>query len=385
MSLRSALGLESSTKIRYGIVALGDISQESLMPGVRHTGNSIITALVTGDPTKASEVADQYDVPGESVYSYEQYDGLLNSGKVDALYVATPNWRHAEFAVPALKAGIHVLLEKPMEISSPLCQQIIDAQRANPKTRLMVAYRLHFEPATLDVINHLRHGRLGKIRSFSSAFHQPVDPKNHRAHSGTNAGPLFDMGPYPINAVRNLFEAEPIEVFATAERYDDGCLPMDFDHTVAVTLKFSESRVAQFTVSYATANVDTFTVTGTDAVLRLDNAYGMGKPKTLIIEEKTGQTVETIKPTDHFGGEVHYFSECILHDRQPEPDGQEGLLDVRVIEAVLASLKTGRPVHLEPCNRERRIDMKQIEKLRPVSPKEPVHVSSPSKESGKAS
>ncbi|MDB5298183.1 MAG: oxidoreductase domain protein, partial [Phycisphaerales bacterium] len=319
MSLKSMLGLESGKKVRYGIVALGDIAQESFMPAVAHTGNSVITALVTGDPTKAAEVAKQYDVPPEAVYGYDRFDALLASGRVDAVYVATPNWRHAEFAVPALRAGLHVLLEKPMEVTVAKCQAIVDAQKADPATKLMVAYRLHFEPATLAAIGVVRSGKLGDIRGFSSTFAQPLDPANHRARSGTAAGPLYDMGPYPINGVRNLFDAEPVEVFATGLRHAGSGLGQDFDDTVAVTMKFPGGRVAQFTVSYVAAAVDTYTVYGTAGSLRLDPAYGFGKAKAYELKVGSDATTETFKPTDHFGGELKAFSDHVLNGTDPEP------------------------------------------------------------------
>ena len=197
MSLKEILGFGEDRKVRYAIVALGSISQEAMMPGMAHTGNSAITALVTSDATKARELADMYKV--EHTYSFEQFDEMLRSGEVDAIYLATPNWRHAEFAVPALRAGIHVLVEKPMEISSENCQKMIDAQQ-NSSAKLMVAYRLHFEPATVAAIEKVRSGDLGQVHVFSSTFSQMLDPENHRGQTGLLAGPVLDMGPYPINA-----------------------------------------------------------------------------------------------------------------------------------------------------------------------------------------
>ena len=115
MSIKEALGLGSDRKVRYAVVGLGDISQGAFLPGVHHTGNSEVTALVTSDPEKARKVGERYSVA--ATYDYDQFDSLLKSGTIDAIYLATPNWRHAEFAVPALRAGIHVLAEKPLEIS----------------------------------------------------------------------------------------------------------------------------------------------------------------------------------------------------------------------------------------------------------------------------
>ena len=377
MSLKSMLGLTSDKKVRYGIVALGDIAQESLMPGVAHTGNSVVTALVTGDPVKAAEVAKRYEVAPDAVYGYDRFDALLSAGQVDALYIATPNWQHAEFAVPALRAGIHVLLEKPMEVTAAKCQQILDAQAARPGVKLMVAYRLHFEPATLAVIDLLRSGKIGTPRSFSSTFAQNVSPDNHRAQHGVAAGPLFDMGPYPLNAVRNLFEAEPTEAFAIAARAADGAMK-DMDDTVAVTLRFPGDRLAQFTVSYVGNTIDTYAVVGSAGSVEVEPAFMFGKPLAYTLKVGTKESTESFKNTDHFGGELRYFSDCILNGSDPEPGGHEGLLDVRVLEAIVESTRTGRPVAIPPADRPRRIDLAQVQKLRAVTPPEPIRAKQPS-------
>lgn len=375
MSIKDALGFGSDRKVRYGVVALGDIAQEAMMPGVEHTGNSVIAALVTGDPEKAKEVAERYKVA--DTYSYEQFDTLLHSGAIDAIYLATPNWRHAEFAVPALRAGIHVLLEKPMEISSSKCQEIIDAQRSSG-AKLMVAYRLHFEPATLSVLDLVRSGKLGGLRFFSSSFAQNVKPENHRAQSGIAAGPVFDMGPYPINAVRNIFEAEPVEVSAIGSRHSDAGLG-DFDDTVAVTLKFPEERLAQFVVSYAGNSIDTYTVGGSKGDVVVSPGFTYGKSLEYQLTVGQDKKTESFKNTDQFGGEVKYFSDCILNGKDPEPDGGEGLMDVSVVEAIVRALKSGTIEKLSPVKRSKRIETSQVEKLSPVKPPEPVDAESPSR------
>src|SRR6202012_5346095 len=125
MGIKELIGIESDRKVRYAIVGLGDIAQEDMMPGVEHTGNSQMTALITSDPVKASELGKKYNV--EATFSYEQFNDALASGTFDAIYLATPNWRHAEFIIPALNAGINVLTEKPLEVSTAKCQEILDA------------------------------------------------------------------------------------------------------------------------------------------------------------------------------------------------------------------------------------------------------------------
>jgi predicted dehydrogenase len=376
MRIKELLGVETGQKVRYAIVGLGDIAQEDMMPGVEHTGNSEITALITSDQVKARELGRKYGI--SALFGYEQFEAALHSESFDAIYLATPNWRHAEFIVPALKAGIHVLTEKPLEISTEKCRQILDAEKTS-LAKLMVAYRLHFEPATLDTIEKIRSGMLGEVHLFASTFSQLVDPANHRVQNGELAGPVLDMGPYPVNAARYIFEDEPLEVAsAVGAKHPQSGFEQDFFDTVAVTLRFPENRLAQFNLSYFGNPSNSFVVVGTEGILELNPCYtfGTGLAQTVVIGDK--KEGHSFKNTDHFGGELKYFSECILNDEHPEPDGEEGYADVRVLEGILTAVRTGQPVTLPPFQRYQRIDTeRQKTKLSAVSTPELVHASNP--------
>ncbi|MGC1331269.1 Gfo/Idh/MocA family protein [Pseudomonas sp.] len=331
-------------KVRYAVVAGGWISQGAFMPGVAQTDNSVMTALVTGDPIKARDLAAQYNLKS---YGYEEFDTLLASGEIDAVYIATPNFRHREFAVPALEAGIHVLLEKPMATSEQDCLAInAAAERSN--ALLMVAYRLHCEPATVEMIGKVRAGAIGEPRLFTSTFTQHTKESNHRAHSGYWAGPVTDMGPYPLNAVRNLFGEEPLEVSAvgihTPGRH------FDSHDTVTVTLKFSQERLAQFIVSYSMPGSQRFQLIGSEGEIEASPCFGFGEGVAIGYRLiKDGEPHEHQHPVvDQFGGETQYFSECILSGKQPEPDGDEAWRDVRVLAAIEKALESGQPQRLEP-------------------------------------
>ncbi len=379
MSIKELLGLESDKKVRYAIVGAGDIAQEDMMPGVKHTGNSSLTAIVTGDATKAEELGKMYDV--EATFSYEQFGEAIRSGTFDAIYLATPNWRHAEFIIPALQAGIHVLTEKPLEVSTAKCREILDVAKTS-SAKLMVAYRLHFEPATLDTVKRIRTGQLGNVHLFTSTFAQVVDPANHRAHSGELAGPVFDMGPYPVNAARYIFADEPTEVVsAVGSKHAESGLGQDFYDTVTTVLRFPGERLAQFCVSYYGNATNYFSAVGTKGAITLNPSYmfGKGLKQTVAIGDKESE--ESFKNTDHFGGELKYFSNCILNDLEIEPDVEEGYADVRVLEGILEALKTGGAVKLEPFTRTKRIDPDaQLVKLGAVSTPELVNTSNPGKD-----
>ncbi|MBV9999769.1 MAG: Gfo/Idh/MocA family oxidoreductase [Verrucomicrobia bacterium] len=378
MGIKEALGFGSGKKVRYAIVGVGDIAQEDMMPGVDHTGNSVITALVTSDPKKAQELGHKYKV--EATFAYEEFARALASDTFDAIYLATPNWRHAEFIMPALRAGIHVLSEKPLEVSTAKCREILDVAKGAP-AKLMVAYRLHFEPGTLSTIEVVRSGELGEVHSFTSTFAQPLDPSNHRAHSGDLAGPVLDMGPYPVNAARYIFGDEPTEVVsAVGTRHPETGFDQNFDDTVAVTLRFPGHRLAQFSLSYYGGPVNSFVAIGPKGSVMLDPAYMFGQPMEQTVTIGQDKRTKSFKSTDHFGGELKYFSDCILNGTDPEPDGEEGYADVRVLEGVLEALKSGGAVQLPPFTRTRRIDTKaQKIELRAVSTPDLVHASNPGK------
>lgn len=354
-----------SKKVRYAVVGGGQISQQAFMPGIARTKNSELAALVTGDPVKADELAKLY---GITAWPYERYGELLASGEIDAVYVATPNFLHMQYAVPALEAGIHVLLEKPMASSVEESEKILAAQRKGG-AKLMIAYRLHHEPGTVEMITRARDGEFGDLRSFVSVFAQNVAEANSRGHNGYWGGPVPDMGTYPLNAVRNLFGQEPIAVHAVGTKAPDR--GFNFHDTVAVTLRFPDERLAQFTVSYATASSEFFELVGTKSSIRASPAFMFGPKVGIAYVERAGEGSKehSFDPVEQFGNETQYFSDCILNDVHPEADGDEGLRDMRVLAAIERSLNTGETVTLEPLARTRHVQPDQALTLKPA--KEP--------------
>ena len=359
--------------VRYAVVGLGWISQTAFLPGVEHTGNSEIVAFVSGHEEKAAKVGAKYGI--SALYSYEDYDDLLASGTIDAVYLATPNFDHVDLAVRTLRAGLHLLLEKPMAVSVEECERIIAAS-AETGAKLMVAYRLHHEPGTLSALARARSGELGHLCYFNSSFSQPVHPQNHRAKHGYWAGPVPDMGPYPINVARNLFGAEPIEVSAMGVRTDPERF-RDFDDQVAVNLRFPGDRLATMLLSYSGADLDDYRIVGTLGNLYASPAFGMSTAMMHVITIGKSRSEESFPKTDQFGGELMYFSCCIRENRHPEADGEEGMLDVRVLAAVERALQTGQPQTLESYTRTRRPTEAQAITLKAVKAPELIDVHKP--------
>ncbi|HYZ74959.1 MAG TPA: Gfo/Idh/MocA family oxidoreductase [Chthoniobacterales bacterium] len=361
-------------KVRYAVVGAGWISQEDFMPGVEHTGNSVMTALVTGDRTKAKALAKRYAI--SRLYDYDDYEKMLESGEVDAVYLAVPNSMHRDYAVAALNAGIHVLCEKPMARTEEECREMIEAADREG-AKLMIAYRLHFDEASVEAIEMVRSGMIGDPRFFSSVFAQQLSEENSRAKARFWANPLPDMGPYPINAARHLFQAEPLEVFAFSARKEERRFD-EIDEMLTVSMRFPEERLATFTVSYGANSIDAYRIVGTLGDLEVNPGFGFTEPLRHRLTIGTEVREKRFPKTDQFGAETKYFSQCILEDRDPEPDGEEGLADIRVLRAVEEALEAEMPKPvMARSKRQSRPCREQIIRLPAVKSEELIEAAAP--------
>ena len=165
-------GQEDSEHVRYAVVGLGYISQSAVLPAFAHAKrNCELTALVSDSRHKLRQLGEQYDV--DLQFTYDEYDDLCASGAIDAVYIALPNSMHREYTERAARHGVHVLCEKPMAVTTAECRAMIHAARAH-QIKLMIAYRLHFEPANLEAAQIAQSSKLGNIRSFNSMFTMQV-------------------------------------------------------------------------------------------------------------------------------------------------------------------------------------------------------------------
>src|SRR5262245_52078283 len=351
-------------RVRYAVVGLGWIAQSAILPAFAGAKrNSDLVALVSDDPIKLRTLGRKYGVAG--LYSYEEYDRCLNEGGVDAVLIALPNSMHRPYVEGAATAGVHVLCEKPMAITELDCASMIASCRA-AGVRLMVAYRLHFEKANLAAVALVRSGKLGEPRAFNAAFITDVAAGNIRLRAG-EGGPLYDVGVYCVNAARYLFRAEPSEVFGWHARRGDRRFAHSPEMTAAV-LRFPGDRLAMLTCSFGAAPLSSFEIIGTKASLRVAPAFGIAEDLVHHVTRNGKTRTRVFEAREQFAPELLYFSDCILERREPEPSGEEGLADVRVLRAIDRSAAQGGPVKLGPFLRERR-PIPEQEIHRPLHPK----------------
>lgn len=354
--------------VRYAVIGLGHIAQAAVLPAFKHAKrNSTLAALVSGEQKKLKQLSRRYGV--QRTCGYDGVDELFASGEIDAVYIALPNELHKEYTIRAARAGLHVLCEKPMAVNASECEEMIGATRA-ANVKLMIAYRLHFERANLEVAKLARTGKLGELRFFTSDFSMQVSDDNVRLEPPEKGGgPLYDIGIYCINAARYCLSEDPVEVWATGTRSKDPRF-RDVDETVAAVMRFKDERVASFTCSFGAADKAVYSVTGTKGSVTLDPAYEYAVGLSYRLKVGARETKKKFSKSDQFAPELLYFSDCVLDDRNPEPSGEEGLADVQIIEAMLQSIANGRPVRVELSQRRQRPTMQQ-EIRSPAVPREP--------------
>jgi len=362
---------KSAPPLRFAVVGLGHIAQAAVLPAFRHARPHVeLTALVSGTPAKLKKLGRRYGV--EHLVSYADADKLFDSGVVDAAYIATPNTEHTEWVVRAAEAGLHVLCEKPLATTVRDSERMIDACDRN-NVRLMTAYRLHFERCNLEVAELVRKKRIGEARYFDSQFSMQVKAGNIRTQRELGGGPEWDIGIYCQNAARYVFADEPTQVWATATNSGDARFK-EIPETVHVILKFPRERIANFVCSFGAADRSRYEIVGTKGSVVVDPAYeyaeGLGYELTVGEKKKKKKFAKS----DQFAPELVYFAGCVRKGMDPEPSGQEGLIDVAIIEAIHESIDSGSWVELTSAPRRHQRPTLRQEIRRPAVPREPEMV-----------
>jgi predicted dehydrogenase len=326
------------SKVGYCVIGLGRIA-DHFMRGVKQGSTSEITGLVSGHRDKAEKIAAEYGVPKGSIYSYEDMDRMRENKAIDAVYVALPNSMHAEYTIRSAKAGKHVLCEKPMSISVKEAEDMIAACKA-ANVKLMIAYRLHYEPTTLKAIKLVRDGMLGKIQAFDSANGFNIAPGEWRATKALGGGgSLLDMGVYSLNCARYLTGEEPEKFTAMVSTVDHDGRFDTVEETTAWTMRFPSGVLASCSTSYGAQMPGYYKIFGSkgwmegtfgydDIQLRARYSTGKGASPVHIDEINPG------RDPYQFVLQAGHFTECILENKTPRTPGEEGLRDMQYIQSI---------------------------------------------------
>ena len=329
----------------YAVVGLGGLSLSDILPAFAHTKSSRLTGLVSGSVDKARALAAQYGVPDKGLYSYDTYDRIADNPDIHAVYIVLPNFMHAEYTIRAHKAGKHVLVEKPMANTVKECDEMIAAATAANKY-LAVAYRLRFEPYTQAMIKMSREKELGKPKVIlCEAGFNTRNPDQWRLKKKEGGGgSMMDIGIYAVNAARYLSGEEPTEVFGMEYSTPNDPRFKEVEETINFQMRFPSGVLANCVSSYGT-NLNSFRVHAENGSFEMEPAYNR---RALAMRVFKGNTIEqrSLREPDHFAALMDHLADSAAKGTKPITDGEDGRNDMKVIEAIYESVKTGKPVKM---------------------------------------
>jgi predicted dehydrogenase len=342
-SFAQTAAASSDKPVGFAAVGLGTIS-DIFMRACANTKAAKITALVTGHPdTKGKKYAEMYGIPETSIYTYDTYDRLRDNKDVDAVYIGLPNSMHREYTLRGAKAGKHVLCEKPMAISSAECREMIDGcKKANVK--LMIAYRIHYEPTHLEAKRLIDSGAIGQLQSFEGSFGFSAQPGAWRlTKKMAGGGSLMDVGIYPMNEIRWLTGEEPVGFTAVASTRDHTSGRFaEVEETLDFTIKMPSGIQAALGCSYGSSMPGYLRIHGERGTLEIDPAYDYSGVHLRGIQMR-GQRIDITSQgnqTMHFQLEAEHFANCIRTNTEPQSPGEEGLHDMLAIESIYKAAGT---------------------------------------------
>lgn len=337
-------------RVGFALIGLGNLSVDQLLPAFGACRKAKVTALVSGSPGKARTLARRYGIPETSVYGYDDYSRLSQNREVQAVYIVLPNGLHRDHTIQAAQAGKHILCEKPMANNPRECEDMIAA--ANKAGRkLMVAYRIQFEPNNRHVREVIRSGKYGPVKLIELANVQrqgaPEQWRHKRALAG--GGALPDIGLYCLNTSRFLLGEEPAEVFATEYTTPNDPRYREIEENIAVQMRFPSGVIASFITGYDAHESRRYRVHLPTGWIGMDPAFSY---RGLKMEEAHAEgRIErrdqpTLQEKNQFALEIDHFADCVRQNKQPYTPGEEGLQDHRIMEAIYQSAHSRKPVTL---------------------------------------
>lgn len=328
-------------KLGVALVGLGYYSTDLLAPALEKTENCYLAGIVTGTPSKAAVWKTKYQIPDENIYNYKTFDSIADNPDIDVIYIVLPPSMHKEYVIRAAKAGKHVWCEKPMAVTADECQAMIDACQA-AGVSLSIGYRCQHEPNTQEYMRIVNEGLLGDVKSLDCAAGYRENRTDHwKQKKEMGGGVIYDMGVYSIQGARLGTGMEPIAVNSAKiwterpEIYKDG-----LGEIVEAELEFPGGVLAKIKTSFA-ENTNFLNIVCEKGTIEMQpfSAYAGNKGESPLgeINYPFQQPMEQVWQMDH-------DAQNIMDGKPAQVPGEEGLRDIKVVEAILKSGETGNKV-----------------------------------------
>ncbi len=327
----SVITQNKKEKLGVALVGLGYYSTDLLAPALQMTQKCSLAGIVTGTPAKAEKWKQQYNIPDKNIYSYDTFDSIANNPDIDVVYVVLPPSMHKEYSVRAAKAGKHVWCEKPMAMTEAECKSMIDAAKQN-KVKLSIGYRLHHEPNTQRIIQIRKDLEYGKVVSAMAAAGYRDDRTTHwKQKKSLGGGAMYDMGVYPLNAVRYATGLEPIAVTAKASTTRPE-IYTEVEETMHFDLEFPGGVTATCETTFG-RSINILETKFTNGWYKLEPFQSYSGVKGVTSD---GKVLNATIPNQQ-AKQMDDDAISIMKGKPMLVPGEEGLKDIKVVEAIYRS------------------------------------------------
>lgn len=338
----TGVGRYGGRKLNIALCGLGRYAGY-LAEGIKTAQYCRVAGIVTGTPAKVADWQTRYDIPAGNVYNYDNFDTIAANREIDLVYIVLPNAMHKEFAIRAAKAGKHVIVEKPMAITEEDCREMIAACKA-AKVQLGLGYRLHYEPYNMEIRRLGQEKIFGQVRLIEASLgYKSDDPSQWRLKKSlAGGGPLMNLGVYCVQCSRYVLGEEPVSVTAQYGPITDQALFSEVEESITWQLVFPSGAVATSTSTYK-CGIDRFYASTDEGFFELSPAISYGPFKG-----RTSNGELNFPVINQQGTQCDEMSKVILAGNAL-PDhisGNEGLRDVRILQAIYRAADTGKKIPL---------------------------------------
>ncbi|WP_439487675.1 Gfo/Idh/MocA family protein [Algoriphagus sp.] len=329
--------------LRVAIMGLGSYGTR-VAEAIQSCTRTKLVGVISGTPSKVVEWREKYGIPEKNCYNYENFDAIKDNPDIDAVYVITPNALHKDQVIRVAKAGKHAICEKPMAVNAADGQAMVDACK-EAGVHLLIGYRMHFEPNTLEVVRMRKEGELGEIRFFQGLSGFVIgDPTQWRLDPElSGGGAMMDIGIYSINGARYMVGEEPIWVTAQEVKTDPVKFKEGVDETITFQLGFPSGAVASCLSTYNMNYLDRFYLNGSKGWAEMQPSTGYGPIKGTTHKGPLTEPIVT-----HQTVQMDEMAAIIFDGKEAEVpvNGAEGVKDMKIIDAIFKAIKTGGKVDL---------------------------------------
>ncbi len=325
-----------SKPLNWGLLSTARINR-ALIPPLNASKRTRLLAVASRSQSSAEAYAREWNIPR----ALGSYEALLADPEIDVVYNPLPNNLHAEWTIKALRAGKHVLCEKPMTLTLAELDEIIAASRETGKI-VTEAFMYRHHPQTLKVKEMVESGSLGRLQLIRGAFTFTLTREgNYRSDPAMGGGSIWDVGCYPISYARTLVGAEPLEVFGWQVEGPSGV-----DESFVGQMRFEGGVLAQFDCGFASPFRSWMEIVGSEATLSIPNPFKPNHKATVTLTRGDQAEVLHMPGADLYLGEVDDMCDAIQHGRSPRITLADSRANLAAILALLESARTGKAITL---------------------------------------